>query len=156
MKKSTLLLLAGALLILASCRKEVNQVSEVDQAFGTVYDIKATDWSSSDNGLSYAVTFDVPELSDAIFDHGAVIVYLSFVDNVYEALPEVYDGIAYGSVHGPGTVTVDMQAVDGGTITPPDGEIYAKVVLIDATALSLHPGINLKDYNTVRETFHLN
>lgn len=155
MKKFPLLVLVAALFILGSCRKEVTQVSQVDQAFSAVYDIMPADWTTSDNGLSYSTSFDVPELSDAIFDHGAVIVYLSFEDNSYEALPEVFNGIAYGALHGPGAVTVDMHAVDGGTIPAPTGEVYAKVILIDATALSMHPGINLKDYNTVRETFHV-
>lgn len=155
MKKSTLILLATVLVALSACKKEVTQVNQVDQAFSRVYDIMPEDWATDDNGLSYSTSFDVPELTDAIFDHGAVVVYLSFVDGVYEALPEVYDGFSYGAIHGSGGVTIDVYALDGSTIDPPTGEIYAKVILIDATALSLHPGINLRDYNTLKSTFHL-
>lgn len=153
MKKSMLLLLVLAAAGLSSCQKEVTR--EVDQAFSTVYDIQPEDWSTSDNGLSYSTSLNIPELSQDIFDNGAVIVYLSFVDNIYEALPEVYEGISYGAIHGPGALTLDLHAVDGGAITRPKGEIYAKVVLINARALSLHPNLNLKDYNLVRHTFGL-
>lgn len=153
MKKPTLLLLLIAVVALGSCRKEVTRVSEVDQAFSQMFDITPDQWSTSDNGLSYSTTFDIPALSDAIFDHGAAVVYLSFVDNVYEALPEVYEGISYGAIHSPGSLTVDIYAVDGSQISAPQGEIYAKVILIDAKALNLHPNINLRDYNLVRSTF---
>lgn len=154
MKKLTILLLLG-ILTMGACRKEITQVKQVNQAFSAVYNIKASDWTTSDDGISYSTSFDVPELSNAIFDHGAVIVYLSFNDNIYEALPEVFDGIAYGAIHSPGAVTVDLHAVDGSAITAPGGEIYAKVVLIDAQQLSLHPNVDLQNFQEVQQTFHV-
>lgn len=154
MKIPTLFLFA-AILGLSACRKEVTKVSQVDQAFSAKYDIMPGDWTTADNGLSYSTSFDIPELTDAIFDHGAVVVYLSFEDKIYEALPEVYQGIAYGAIHSPGAITVDIHALDGGTINPPADEVLGKVILIDATQLSLHPGVDLKNYNTVLHTFHV-
>jgi hypothetical protein len=154
MKKLTVLFLLG-IFALSACRKNVTRVERVDQAYSAVYDILPSDWQTSDNGISYSTTFDVPELSGAIFDHGAVIVYLSFYDNKYEALPEVFDGIAYGAIHSPGSVTVELHAVDGSLLEGPGGEVYAKIVLIDAQQLSLHPGVNLQNYNEVKQVFHI-
>ncbi len=156
MKKFAFLLVAvAALTALASCKKEVTRVERLDQAYGIVVDIMPEDWITDDDGLSYRTSFDVPELDDNIFDHGAVIVYLSFQDGQYEALPEVYDGISYGALHGTGAITVDLHAVDGSKISPPGVEVFGKVVLIDARALKAHPDVNLQDYDAVRSVFRL-
>lgn len=146
------MLLLGVL-SLSACRKTVTQ--RVDQAYSAVYSILSADWTTTDDGTSYSTTFEVPELDNIIFNHGAVIVYLSFKDDFYEALPEVFDGIAYGAIHSQGAVTVDLHAVDGSKITAPGGEIYAKIILIDARQLSLHPGVNLQDYQEVKQAFDI-
>lgn len=151
MKKLSLLLIL-ALGGLSACTKEVVQPA-TPQAYSAVYSITPSNWSTSDNGISYSTTFNVPELSNAIFDHGAVIVYLSFDNNIYEALPEVFDGISYGAIHSPGSVTIDYHAVDGSTVSAPSGTVYAKIILINAQQLSMHPGVNLRDYNAVKNTF---
>jgi hypothetical protein len=153
MKKLSLLLIL-AVTALSACRKEVNQV-QPKQAVSVQWDIQTEDWYSDDNGVSYAASADLPELTDAIFDHGAVLVYLSFDDNIYEALPEVFDGIAYGAIHSPGALTVDMHAVDGSAISAPSGLIYAKVILIDAPIIAMHPDLDLTDYNEVKEVLRL-
>jgi Ni,Fe-hydrogenase III small subunit len=97
--------------------------------------LNSANWGSTDGNLSFSTTLTVPEIDDIILKDGAVIVYLSFDNGAhYEAIPEVFDNIAYGSVHAKGSVTLDIYALDGGAITPP-GSILAKVVLIDAQAL---------------------
>lgn len=154
MKKIPLLLLLGVFM-LGACQKTVTKVEQVDQAYSAVYNIQGSDWKLSDDHLRCSTTFDVPELSSAIFDHGAVLVYLSFEDNIYEALPEVYEGIAYRATHSQGAVTVDLRAVDGSAITAPSGTVYAKIVLIDAQQLSLHPNVDLLNYDAVKQTFHI-
>lgn len=155
MKKLTGLLLLG-IFALSACQKTVTKVQRVDQAYSAVYDIAPSDWQTTDNGKSYSTTFDVPELDNAIFDHGAVLVYLSFDDNIYEALPEVFDGIAYGAIHSPGAVTVDLHAVDQSILeSGPGGEVYAKIVLIDAQQLSLHPHVDFNNFNAVKQAFHI-
>lgn len=126
-------LLLGILSITA-CKK--TEVQQVNQAFSAVYSLAASGWTTSDGSLSYSTTLDVPEIDDIIQQGGGVIVYISFDNGAnYEALPEVFDGIAYGAVHAKGSVTIDLFAIDGGTITPPGSTILAKVVLIDAAPL---------------------
>lgn len=157
MKKLSLLFapaMIGSIAFFSSCQREVVQPSQ-PLAYSAVYDIMPSDWATSDNGISYSTTFNVPELSNSIFDHGAVIVYLSFDNNIYEALPEVFDGISYGAIHSPGAVTVDYHAVDGSNVSAPGGEVYAKIILINAQQLSMHPNVNLRDYNAVKSAFKL-
>ena len=128
--------LLGGLALFASCTKTVTQVQKVDQAFSAIYTLNPSGWSSSNGGLSYSTTLNVPELDNDIQNNGAVIVYLSFDNGSnYEAIPEEFDGISYGSVHSVGQVFLDFHDITGATVSPPGAAILAKVVLLHATAL---------------------
>lgn len=136
MKISILLVMAAVPFV--SCKKEITQVQQVDQAFSATYTLNPSGWTTSNGGSSFATTLNVPELDDKILNDGGVIVYLSFDNGAsFEALPEVFNGIAYGSVHELGIITIDLQAADGSgdVISAPGTTILAKVILIDATAL---------------------
>ena len=133
MRNVAVLLLA--VLSFSACKK-VTEVKQVDQAFSAVYSLSPSGWTTSDASISYSTTLQVPEIDNIIQSGGAVIVYISFDNGAnYEALPEVFDGIAYGAVHSTGSVTIDLFALDNSTITPPGSTILAKVVLVDATPL---------------------
>lgn len=153
MKKIAALLLISSLAFTA-CRKEVTEVQQVDQAFSTVLTIAPGDWSTSDNGYTYSAFIDIPDLDNTIYDHGAVLVYLEITSGIYEALPEVFGGVAYGAIHNAGHITIDISdALGEAQVDPPSQSIKAKIVLIDAQLLSLHPDVNLKDLNAVQKTF---
>jgi hypothetical protein len=154
MKKIIAFSLLSAILATA-CTKETTQVQQVNQAFSATYSVAPSDWTTPDNGISYNVSFEVPEVDDNVYSNGAVLVYLSFGTDYYEALPEVFEGIAYGFIHSSGFVTVDISAVDGGSIQPPTQSASVKIVLIKAQALMLHQGINLRDYANVKQAFGL-
>lgn len=134
---------AIALISFSSCKKTyIDQT--VNQAFSALYTIQPNDWipaTNSDQTTYYYVNLNVAELDDVINTHGGVEVYLSFDDldatvKNYEALPEVFDGVAYGSLHTTGTVTIDLRGADGGSLSSPIGiPVTAKVVLIDAQPL---------------------
>ncbi len=154
--KKLLFLLAPAFLIFSSCKKEVTKVEQVDQAYSAIYTIQPGDWTTNNNGLSYTAELNVPELDNVIYQNGAVLVYLSFSGTSYfEALPEVFDGITYGAIHSPGYVGIDISAISGDLISPPGQTITAKVILIDATALSMHKDVNLNDLGAVQKAFNI-
>ncbi len=128
-----------ALISLSACRKTVvNQT--VNQAYSAIYSIDPTKWvmgQNPDTTVYFYTTLSVPELDAIINQNGGVEVYISF-DNgtTYETLPEVFDGVAYGSLHTTGAVTIDLRGADGGTLTSAiSTTILAKVVLIDAQPL---------------------
>jgi hypothetical protein len=154
--KKAILLLSPVLLFLVSCKKETTKVEQVDQAYSAVYTIQPGDWTTDNNGLSYTAQLNVPELDNTIYQNGAVLVYLSFSGTSYfEALPEVFDGITYGAIHSPGYVGIDISALSGDQINPPGQTITAKVILIDATALSMHKDVNLHDLGAVQKAFNV-
>ncbi len=155
--KKIILLSAVSLMIFASCKKEVTQVKQVNQAFSAVYTIQPSNWTTSNNGLSYTAQLQIPELDNVIYQSGGVLVYLSFDGtDYYEALPEVFDGITYGAIHSNGYVGIDISALSGDPINPPTQTISAKVILIDAQALGLHKDVNLRDLGAVQKAFNIN
>ncbi|GAA4319872.1 hypothetical protein [Compostibacter hankyongensis] len=156
MKKITALLLLAAFVsttAFTACTKK--EVREVNNATSLVFPVAADDWTLDEDGLVYSVSFDVPELSDAVYDHGAVLVYLAFGNNdFYEALPEVFNGNSYGVIHNAGYITVDASPVGDNAVTRP-GAATAKVVFIDAQLLEMHPDVDLRDYNAVTRAFRV-
>lgn len=142
------------LFIFSSCKKETTVVEQVDQAFSAVYNIAPGDWSTTNGGLSYSAELEVPELDQTIYQSGAVLVYLSFAGaSYYEALPQVFDGITYGVIHGNGYVNIDISALSGAAIDPPGQTVSTKVILIDATRLALRKDVNLRDMQAVERAF---
>ncbi|MCO5237460.1 MAG: hypothetical protein M9933_14440 [Chitinophagaceae bacterium] len=155
--KKLFLLPVLAIFMFSSCKKEeITQVQQVNQAFSAVYTIAPADWSSTDGGIIYSAELDVPELDNIIYQDGAVLTYLSFSGtSYYEALPQVFDGITYGAIHGNGFVSIDMSALSGNPIDPPGQAVSAKIILIDAQRLALRKDINLRDMQAVEKAFNI-
>lgn len=155
--KQLLLLLALPVLVFSSCsKKEVIEVQQVDQAFSAVYDISPSSWVPNNSNTIFTAELDVPELDNYIYQNGAVLVYLSFSGtSYYEALPQVFDGFAYGVIHGDGYIKIDISDILGDVIGRPEQAMKAKVVLIDATQLALKKDVNLKDLSAVERAFNI-
>src|SRR5882762_3436024 len=106
-RTATVVALFLSVVTLGSCKKEVTQV--VDQAFSATYSVEATKWTTTDGGKTYTVNLNVPEIDDVIVGDGGVIAYVSFDNGVtFEALPEVFDGVAYGAYHQKSTLSIDL------------------------------------------------
>ncbi len=138
------LLSVFAILTFSGCSKTT--VNQVNQVYSAIYTVQANQWvAGQDPGPTGAkfffTTLTVPELTQPIDVNGGVVVYLSFDDAsnpnpVYEALPEVIDGVAYGAIHTTGSVTIDLRAADGSDLTNSiTAPTLVKVVLMDAQAL---------------------
>lgn len=154
--KKILLFSCLSFLIFSSCKKEVTQVQQVNQAYSAVYTISPSSWTTNNNGQSYTADINIPELDNTIYQSGAVLVFISFQGtSYYEALPEVFDGITYGAIHSVGYVGIDISALSGDAITPPTQNISAKIILIDAAALALHKDVNLHDLSAVKSAFNI-
>jgi|SRR5450432_3025849 len=136
------LLAAFSIVVFSGCTKTT--VNQVNQAFSAIYTINANQWVAgrdADSTLFYYATLPISELDQTIDQHGGVNVYLSFdnpsaSDPTYEALPEVFNSIAYGTFHTTGLITIDLRAANGGDVPGPiTGPTMVKVVLIDAQPL---------------------
>ncbi len=138
------LLSVFAILTFSGCSKTT--VNQVNQVYSAVYTVQSNQWAAGQdpgpNGAKFFfTTLTIPELTQPIDVNGGVVVYLSFDDAsnpnpVYEALPEVIDGVAYGAIHTTGSVTIDLRAADGSDLTNSiTAPTLVKVVLMDAQAL---------------------
>jgi hypothetical protein len=136
------LLSVFAIVTFSGCTKTT--VQQVNQVFSAVYTVQANQWAlgtDPDSTTFYYTSLAVPELTQAIDLNGGVLVYLSFDDPsstnpTYEAMPEVFNGVAYGAIHTTGSVTIDLRAADGSNAPGPiTGPTMIKVILLDAQAL---------------------
>jgi hypothetical protein len=138
-KTTTVVALFLSVLTLGACTKHVTQV--VDQGFSAVYTVHASDFKTTDGGVTYTVNLNVPEVTQNIVDNGGVMVYLSLDGGAsYEALPEFFQTIAYGTYHQVGSVSVDLTAANHTDVItaptdPSKGYYLIKVVILDATPL---------------------
>lgn len=148
--------LVALFVIFSSCKKEIVEKTEVTEvinpSIGIKYSIKSTDWATQDGGYSFSASMSVPELDNDIYDHGAVLTYISFGTDYYEALPEVFDGIAYGAIHSESYVTVDFHALDGSLLGPPAGNTSIKIILIPTNIAKLNPDLFNKSLKEIEST----
>lgn len=131
MRKSLLIVLAVMFVAaISSCTKKYVTPNTNTTLFATV---KANSWvlDPADGG-SYSAEIQVPALDDKYNDDGAVLVYLSFANGVYEQIPQVYAGQSYSYYHTRGKVVLYSQAPTGGPKTPPSQDLSVKIVLIDS------------------------
>jgi hypothetical protein len=134
------LLAVFSVFFFSGCTKNYPQVNQV---YSALYTVSANQWiqGTDNNQTFYYTSFNIPELTQQIDVNGGVLVYLSFddpstTDPTYEALPEVFNGVAYGALHTTGSVTVDLRAADGSSINQGiTAPILIKIVLLEAQPL---------------------
>ncbi len=72
----------------------------------------------------------MPEIDAYANTYDGIIVSMSWGNNVYEALPEVYNSNSYSYTHQPGQLTVEVQGANGATVLPPASTVRMKIVII--------------------------
>jgi hypothetical protein len=132
-----------AVLSFSGCTKTT--IQQVNQVYSALYTVPASSWTQGqdqDGTKYFYTTLNIPELTQDIDVNGGVAVYLTFDDvttvasPTYEALPEVINGVAYGAIHTTGSVTIDLRAADGSSLTSAiTGTTSVKVVLMQAQPL---------------------
>ncbi|MDB5089059.1 MAG: hypothetical protein JWR09_3053 [Mucilaginibacter sp.] len=124
-----ILSIIGCVIVLAASSCTKNYVTP-NQTI--LIDVKSTDWTTTDGGLTYSAVIDAPEIDSYFNDHGGVLLYLSFTDGVYEQIPEVYQGISYSYTHNTGSIALYAQSATGtSVISRPDVSVL-KFLLIDS------------------------
>ncbi len=129
MKKKTLLFILPILLILSSCSKEEVFVTPNRTIF---YTIPANAWSSGDQGITFSTNIEIAELTADFNERGGVFVYINQGGNIYEPIPQVYDGIAYSYTTQPGIVELDIQSSDARETISPPATTTIKIVLVES------------------------
>lgn len=128
MKPYIILLLLPMAVLISSCEKN----TYVTPNRTVIVNLGPGNWISSNGGRNYAAAINLPEIDSYVNERGAVLVYASFGSNVYEQVPEVYNGIAYSFTHRVGQVTMEIQSSDGNTVISPPGSMTVKIVLVES------------------------
>lgn len=126
MIRKSMLLLLPVLLVIASCKKTEYVVPNKT----IVINLPSGNWAPHNGGKSYTTAISVPELDDHMNEKGGVLVYLSFGNQTYEQIPQVYNGESYSYVTRPGQVVLELQDYDGMGIVSPPGNMTVKIVLM--------------------------
>jgi len=121
---------------LASCKK--TYVTNVAPVATWSNPISASQWAQTTDGKSDSV--DIAVKGSANFfqsNTDATLVYFSFLDKVWEQIPEVYNGVSYSYIHyvdntGELHLVLYSQPVNGGTPVKPSDTIYVKLVAIQS------------------------
>lgn len=119
---------------LASCKKTY-VTNVVPNQTWVSNPIKTADWALTTDGRADSVDLAAPQVNDFFNDSDATLVYFSLVPNVYEQIPEVYNGTSYSYIHyadkkGVPHVVLYAQPVNGGAPVKPSSAITVKLVLI--------------------------
>ena len=127
MKKAYIfiLLVAGIVSLSGCVKKEV-----INPNITITADVLSTDWKYSNSTQTYYVQFNMPEINGYANDNYGILVSASFGDDIYEALPEVYDGLSYSFTHQVGLLTIEVQGADGSTVNPPTKTMHVKIIII--------------------------
>lgn len=123
---------------LASCKKTYVTNVEPAQAWITDPAVTPSQWAQTTDGKSDSVDIAVNSNYDFFRSStDATLVYFSFLQNVWEQIPEVYNGVSYSYFHYKDQhnklhVVLYAQPVNGGTPVKPVDNITMKLVTIPA------------------------
>jgi len=129
MKKILFLLVIGGALFTASCTKRYDVV-QPNQHYTAV--VKPSDWSVTADGKSDSVSLPAKQIGNYFNQQGAVLVYFSFFEGVYEQIPEVYNNVSYSYYNDAGNLVLYSQDAGGTTPYLPTQDITVKLVLVAA------------------------
>jgi hypothetical protein len=106
----------------------------------TVYKtINPSDWvlytNQATGQQSYTAPLNLDEINADFNHYGGVIVAITYPsansnDEVYEQLPEVFEGTSFSFTYNPGSLAVYAQAPNGTTAVKPTSVIDVKIVLV--------------------------
>ncbi|WP_346318900.1 hypothetical protein [Chitinophaga sp. YIM B06452] len=120
-------LFLGAVLF-SSCTKETNEVVIPNQ---TIIGSVATNmWVLNTGNNSYQATLDLPELDGQTVELDAIQVYISFGSNIWEPLPQVFQGVSYLYSYSPGKLYLDAQNAAGTAPVKVTAPMDVKIVII--------------------------
>ncbi len=127
MKKILTIISCVILLAASSCTKQYVTPNPNETLYATV---NTTDWALYSDGKSYSASVNAPDLNSDFAKFGGVIVAISYADDVYEQLPEVYNGTSFSYTYNQGNLTLYAQSADGLTPIKPTQAIKVKIILV--------------------------
>lgn len=115
------------LLSVSSCTKQYITPNPNETVTAT---LAPSDWELYTDGKSYDAPISVPDLTGDFAKFGGVIVSISYDGEVFEQIPEVYNGVSYSYTYNNGNVTLYSQSPDGNTAIAPTQNVHVKITLV--------------------------
>lgn len=129
--KQLLILFAGIVLLgTTACRKVTENYYTTPNK--TIYvDKFLSDWSTSNSGKTYSTVIPLYDSDGFYNEYDGILIYASFDNgNIYEQIPQTYEGVSYSYSTTVNDIVVDIQRADfNGTVTP-SAKVSFKIVLI--------------------------
>ena len=126
---------ATAALALASCTKKYYNTIPSQTIYAQA---DSTDWTKypTTNSNSWAISINMPEITDAVAQNDDVSVFISYnydtpnaSDIQYEAIPEVYNGYSYSYTYQTGQIAIYAQSPTATLPAATPGKVTVKIVL---------------------------
>ena len=126
MKKNILFLLITGIILISSCTTKEVVIPNIT----VITDVVPADWQYSATSQTFYTTIKMPEIDAYANTHDGIIVSFSAGNNIYEAMPEVYNGTSYSYTHQTGSITLEVQGANGAIVAPPNYTMRVKIVII--------------------------
>lgn len=129
--KKLLILFAGiVVLTTSSCRKVTENYYTMPNKSIYVERV-ASEWTSSDAGKTYSTVIPFEDTDNFYHEYDGILVYASFDNgNIYEQIPQTYQGISYSYSTTVNDLVVDLQSANFDVTVNPPNKVLFKIVLI--------------------------
>jgi len=125
MKRSLLLLSVAVMFFLAGCTKTEVVIPNI--TVNTT--VNPADWRYDNATKTYYANINVPEITSGVNATDGIIVSVSFGNDLYEIIPDIYNGYSFYVSHQPGTLTIEAENQFGTTL-PPATAMLVKIVIV--------------------------
>jgi hypothetical protein len=136
-------------------------IDGINYTHSAIYDISSSDWTGDLNGYDFSIS--VPEITEDIYNNGAVLVY-----RLIETAPKSFNMLPYSYVDNSLTVYMDFDAYvgsidliykevnNGVNNTTDPGAMSFKVVIIEGIPLATLKGmVDISDYGSVAKLLNI-
>ncbi|MCF6407027.1 hypothetical protein L3C95_29290 [Chitinophaga filiformis] len=122
-------------ILFTSCKKE-EIIQEVVQPNRTIiFEVKSTSWQFDNTTKTWFAELPIDEIDDYVNQNSGILVYISGDQELWEAIPNVFNGSTYVYTYTNGRLYLEVQGADGATVNPPGATTWAKVVIVDSAPI---------------------
>lgn len=125
MKRSLLLLSVLSVFFLAGCTK--NELVVPNTTVLTT--INPGDWKYDNSTKTYYVNISMPEITSQVNQTDGILVSVSFGNDLYEVIPDIYNGYSFYVSHQTGVLTIEAEDQFATTL-PPSSVMQVKIVIV--------------------------
>jgi hypothetical protein len=125
MKRRLLLLSVLSVFFLAGCTKNELVIPNTT----VITTINPGDWKYDNSTKTYYVNISMPEITSQVNQTDGILVSVSFGNDLYELIPDIYHGYSFYVTHQTGVLTVEAEDQFNTTL-PPSGAMQVKIVIV--------------------------